>query len=66
MNDMRETTHLALLGRVPLLPIEDAYSVYVVFMELLNESVPPKNMAIIMGCGSKVQPLCDESAIAGG
>lgn len=66
MNDIHEVTCLALLGHVPFLPIEDADGAYVVFMELLNHPVPPKNVAIIMGGGSKVESLCDKSAVAEG
>lgn len=63
---MRENTYLALLSRVPLLPIEDADSANVIFMGLLNQPVPPKNVAMVVGGGSKVEPLCDESGIADG
>jgi hypothetical protein len=65
-NDIREAAYLALLGRVPPLSIENADSAYVVFMELFDQSVPPKNVAIIVGGGSKVEPLRDKSAIADG
>lgn len=63
---MCETTYLALLGRAPLLPIEYADSAYVVFVELLDHPIPPKNVAMFVGDGSKVEPLGNESAIAGG
>ena len=63
VGDIRETTYLTLLSRAPHLPIEYADSAYVVFVELLDHPVPPKDVAILMGCGSKVEPLGNESAI---
>jgi hypothetical protein len=63
VGDIRETTYLTLLSRTPHLPIEYADSAYVVFVELLDHPVPPKDVAILVGCGSKVEPLGNESAI---
>ena len=64
MNGIREIAYLALLGRVPLLPIEDADSAYVVFVELFNQPVPSKHVATIVGGGGEVEPLRDKGAIA--
>ena len=58
--------YLAFFGLVPLPPIEDADSAYVVFMELLNQPVPPQDVTIIMGGWREVEPLRDESSIADG
>ena len=66
MGGIRETAYLALLSRIPLLAIKDAYGAYVVFMELLNQPIPPKNMTVVVRSGSKVEPLRDESGIADG
>ena len=63
-SDVHETTYLGFLSRAPLLPIEYADSAYIIFVELLDHPVPPKNVAIFVGGGSKVEPLSDESAIA--
>jgi len=65
-NDMREPAYLAFFGLVPLPPIEDADSAYVIFMELLNQPVPPKDVTIIMGGRREVESLRDESSIADG
>jgi len=61
-----ETTYLALLGWTPLLSVEHADSTYIVLMELLDHAIPTKNVTIFVGYRSKVEPLGDESAIAGG
>ena len=63
MSCIREATYLTLLGRVPLLSVKDADCAYVVFVELFNQPVPPKDVAIIMGGGGEVEPLCDESTV---
>ena len=63
---MCETTYLALLRRAPLLSVEYADSTYVVFMELLDHAVPAKYVAMFVGYRSKVEPLGNESTIAGG
>lgn len=58
-DEMKKKNYLAFLGRVPLLPIENADSAYVIFVELLNQSIPPKDVAMLMGSRSKVKPLRD-------
>ena len=65
-NDIYETAYLAFLGRVPLLPVEDTDSAYVVFVQLFDQPVPPKNVAVFVRGGSEVEPLRDESGIADG
>lgn len=66
VGEIDKTNYLAPFGHAPLLPIEDADTTYVVFVELLDESVPPKNMSVLMGSGSKMEPLGDESGVTGG
>lgn len=66
VGDIGKATYFALLSRVPLLPVEYADSAYVVFMELLNHTVPPKNVTMLVGCWGKMEPLGDESSIADG
>lgn len=61
-----ETSYLASFGHVPLLSIEDADSAHIVFVELLDQPVPPKNVPILMGNRSKVEPLSNESRVADG
>lgn len=61
---MDESNYLTFLGCVPFLPIEDADSAYVAFLKFLNKLIPPKNMAVLMGGRSKVEPLGDQSGIA--
>lgn len=63
---MYETAYLAFLGHIPLLPVEDTDSAYVVFVKLFNQPVPPKNVAMFVRGGSEVEPLRDESGIADG
>lgn len=54
VGDISETSHLALLGRMPLLPIKYADSAYVVPVELLYHSIPPENVTVLVGDGSEM------------
>lgn len=66
VSEVGEINYLAPFGYAPLLPIEDAHSAYVVFVKFLNQPVPPQNVPMLVGSGSKVEPLSDESGVAGG
>ena len=59
-----KTKYLTSFGYAPLLPVEDADSTYVVFAELLDQPIPPKNVSMLMGSRSKVEPLSNESGVA--
>ena len=63
---MEKTNYLASFGRAPFLPIKDADSAYVIFTELLDQPIPPKNVPIIMRSGSKMKSLGYESGITDG